>query len=93
MLARPIQRVEPSSTQSSPSRRAVVFIAAGSLPPVGSVSAKQPTSSPAAIPGSHRCFCSSVPYLWMADMASEPCTDTKVRQPLSAASSSRQTRP
>ena len=93
MLARPIQRLEPSITQPSPSRLAVVSIPAGSLPPLGSVSAKQPISSPAAMPGSQRCFCSSEPYLWIADIASEPCTDTKVRQPLSAASSSRQTSP
>jgi hypothetical protein len=91
--ARPIQRFAPSITQSSPSRRAVVVIAAGSEPPCGSVSAKHPMSSPFAMPGSHRCFCSSVPYLWMALIASEPCTETNVRQPLSAASSSRHARP
>ena len=91
--ARPIQRFAPSSTQPSPSRRATVVIAAGSLPPCGSVSAKQPISSPAAMPGSQRCFCSSEPYLWIALIASDPCTDTKVRQPESAASSSRHTSP
>ena len=46
----------------------------GSLPAVGSVSPKQPISSPAAMPGSHCCFCSSEPCLWMALIASDPCT-------------------
>ena len=91
--ASPIQRFAPSSTHPSPSRRATVVMAAGSLPPCGSVSAKHPTSSPAAMPGSQRSFCSSEPYLWMALIASDPCTDTNVRQPLSAASSSRHTSP
>ena len=36
---------------------------AGSLPAVGSVSPKQPISSPLAMPGSHCCFCSSEPCL------------------------------
>ena len=61
---------------------------AGSLPAVGSVSPKQPISSPVAIPGSQRCLCSSLPNLWIALMASEPCTDTNVRSPESPASSS-----
>ncbi len=91
--AKPIQRLAPSITQSSPSRRAVVLIAAGSLPPCGSVRAKQPMRSPRAIGGSHSAFCSSEPNLEMALMASEPCTETKVRQPLSAASNSWQTSP
>ena len=43
-------------------RRARVCIAAGSLPAVGSVSPKQPSFSPAAIAGSQRRRCSSVPY-------------------------------
>ncbi len=51
------------------------------------------SNSPAAMPGSHRCFCSSDPYFAMALMARDPCTDTNVRHPLSAASSSRQTSP
>ena len=93
MLARPIQRLAPVSTQSSPSRRAVVSMPAGSLPPDGSVSAKHPMSSPRAMPGSHWLFCSSEPNFEIADIARDPCTETNVRQPLSAASSSRQTRP
>ena len=66
---------------------------AGSLPPCGSVSPKQPITSPRAIRGSHSCFCSSEPCFAIADIASEPCTETKVRHPESAASSSWQTRP
>ena len=61
---------------------------AGSLPAVGSVRPKQPISSPAAIPGSQRCFCSSEPNLWIALIAREPWTLTKVRTPESPASSS-----
>ena len=92
-LASPIQRLRPPMIQSEPSRLAVVCIPAGSLPPVGSVRAKQPTRSPRAIGGSHSLFCSSEPNLEIALMASEPCTETKVHHPLSAASSSRQTKP
>ena len=51
----------PLSTQPSPSRRADVRIAAGSLPASGSVRPKQPITSPAAIGSSQRCFCSSEP--------------------------------
>ena len=61
--ARPIQRLVPVSSQPSPSRTAVVSMLDGSLPAVGSVSPKQPTSSPVAIPGSQRCLCSSLPNL------------------------------
>lgn len=68
-------------------------IAAGSLPPSGSVRAKQPIRSPRAIGGNHSAFCSSEPNLEIALIASDPCTEMKVRQPLSAASSSWQTRP
>ena len=65
----------------------------GSLPAVGSVRPKQPTISPAAMPGSHRCFCSSVPNVAIALMASDPCTETNVRIPESPASSSIAARP
>ena len=84
---------EPSRTQSSPSRRARVRIEAGSEPWSGSVSPKQPIASPAAIRGSHSCLCSSVPQRRIANIASEPCTDTRLRTPESVASSSRQARP
>ena len=88
MEARPIQRFEPSRTHSSPSSRAVVSIAAGSDPADGSVRPKQPIASPRAIRGSHSVFCSSEPNFAIADIASEPWTDTNVRIPESPASSS-----
>ena len=88
----------PSSTQSlrsSPgvSRRARVRIPPGSDPKSGSVSPKHPISSPDAMPGSQRSFCSSEPCFQIANMASEPWTDTTERRPLSPASSSRQASP
>ena len=83
----------PFSTQSSPSRRARVRMLAGSLPESGSVSPKQPITSPAAMRGSHSCFCSSEPNFQIGNMASEPWTDTKLRAPESPASSSRQASP
>ena len=91
--ARPIQRLAPLMTQPPPSRCAVVVMLAGSLPASGSVRPKQPISSPAAIGGSQRCFCASLPNLAMALMASDPCTLTKVRSPESPASSSSAARP
>ena len=91
--ASPIQRLRPSSTQSPPTRRAVVRIDPGSLPASGSVSAKHPIASPAAIAGSQRCFWASEPHAWIAVIASDPCTDANVRNPVSPASSSRHARP
>ena len=44
---------------------------------------KQPIASPVAIDGSHCLRCSSVPCRWIANIASEPCTDTRLRSPLS----------
>ena len=84
---------EPLSTQSVPSRRARVRIEAGSEPASGSVSPKQPMASPVAIRGSHASFCSSEPCCQIANIASEPWTETSDRTPASAASSSRQARP
>ena len=66
---------------------------AGSEPASGSVSPKQPMASPVAIRGSHSSFCASDPCFQMANIASEPCTETSERMPASAASSSRQARP
>ena len=83
----------PWRTQSSPSRRARVRIELGSDPASGSVSPKQPIASPAAIRGSHSRFCSSDPQRWIAYIASEPWTETRLRSPLSPASSSRQVSP
>ncbi len=83
----------PFRIQSSPERLAFVRMLDGSLPESGSVSPKQPMASPAAMRGSHSCFCSSLPNFQIGNMASEPCTDTKLRAPLSPASSSRHARP
>src|SRR6266700_3302876 len=69
----------PDSTQSVPSRRAEVRIAAGSDPASGSVSPKQPIASPVAILGSQASLCPSDPHRQMANIASEPCTDTSDR--------------
>ena len=83
----------PLSTQSPPSRLALVRMLPGSEPWSGSVRPKQPMASPVAMRGSHSCFCSSLPQRQMANMASEPCTETSERMPESEASSSRQARP
>ncbi len=91
--ARPIQRLAPVITQSSPSRRAKVVMLPGSDPEPGSVRPKQPITSPAAMRGSHSVFCSSEPCFAIADIASEPCTETNVRNPESPASSSSAARP
>ena len=56
-----IQAFWPLITHSSPSRTAVVRIAAGSEPASGSLSAKAGESSPEAQRGSHFCFSSSLP--------------------------------
>ena len=89
-----IHILAPSSTQSpEASRRAIVRIELGSEPESGSVNPKQPISSPAAIPGNHRCLCSSEPKAWIGNMARDPCTDMKLRAPESPASSSRHARP
>ena len=56
-----IHILAPFSTQSVPSRRRVRAHRAGSEPASGSVRPKQPIASPAAIRGSHCCFCSSEP--------------------------------
>ena len=93
MLPLVIHILVPSRTQSGPSRRAVVRIPAGLDPKSGSVRPKQPIASPAASRGSHSRLCSSDPQRWMEYIDSDPCTDTKLRSPLSAASSSAQARP
>jgi hypothetical protein len=83
----------PLRTQSSPSRRAVVRMPPGSEPKSGSVRPKHPIASPAAIRGSHSCFCSSDPYAQIANIASDPWTETSERIPESEASSSRHASP
>jgi len=83
----------PERTQPVPLGLALVVIPPGSEPWSGSVRPKQPSASPVAILGSHSSFCSSEPYRQIGYMASEPCTDTRLRRPVSAASSSRQATP
>src|ERR1700729_3607255 len=83
-----IHILRPLRIQSDPSRRARVVIEAGSEPASGSVRPKQPSSSPAAMPGNQCCFCSSEPNRQIANIASDPCTETIDRMPESAASSS-----
>src|SRR5947209_6235046 len=61
MLALVMNRLEPLSTYSSPSRRAVVRMAAESEPEPASVSAYAHNDSPLASRGSHWSFCSPVP--------------------------------
>ena len=78
MLALPIQRLAPSSTQESPSRRTVVSSATESEPWSGSVSAKAPIRSSVAIPGSQRCLCSSLPSRLIVPMASPDWTPRNV---------------
>src|SRR5947207_12601161 len=56
-----MKRFEPSRTYSSPSRRAVVRIAAESEPEPDSVSAYAGSHSPKANLGRYRSFCSSLP--------------------------------
>ena len=51
----------PVSTHSSPSRTALLRIAATSEPMPGSLIENAPRTSPVAIRGRYLCFCSSVP--------------------------------
>ena len=83
----------PERTQPVPLGLALVFMLPGSEPWSGSVRPKQPSASPVAILGSHSSFCSSEPYRQIGYMASEPWTETRLRRPVSAASSSRQATP
>ena len=84
---------EPLRTQPPSVFFARVRIAAGLEPASGSVSPKQPIVVPSAIPGSHFSFCSSLPQRWMANIASDPCTEQNERSPESPASSSRHVSP
>ncbi len=73
----------PFRIQSEPSRRACVRIEPGSEPASGSVSPKQPMTSPRCIGGSQRSFCSSEPKRQIGNIASEPCTETALLTPAS----------
>ena len=89
----PIQRLAPSSTQSSPSRRALVSSATESEPCSGSVSANAPIASSRAIAGSQRSFCSSEPSRSIDFIASPDCTPRNVPRLPSPRWSSMFTRP
>ena len=65
-----IQFFWPLITHSSPSRTAVVRIAAGSLPASGSESAKAGDHSPLAHFGRKRSFSSSEPKSWIGSVPS-----------------------
>ena len=89
----PIQRLAPSMTQESPSRRAVVSRAIESEPCLGSVRAKAPILSSRAIGGSQRSFCSAEPSMAIVFMASPDWTPRKVARLPSPRCSSMCTRP
>ena len=88
-----VEVVEYDSSTVGNKRRVTVYTPPGFDPKSGSVSPKHPIASPAARRGSHSCFCSSEPYFQIEYIDSEPCTETKLRIPLSTASSSRHASP
>ncbi|MNT74057.1 hypothetical protein D3C72_2128330 [compost metagenome] len=63
----------PLITYSSPSRTAVVRTALRSLPVPGSVMAMARMISPEQMPGSHCCFCSSLPQRLMYGAMTSEC--------------------
>jgi hypothetical protein len=66
-----IQFFVPEMTYSSPSLRAVVLIAAASLPVPGSESAKQPSALPDASRGRKHSFCCWVPNSRIGEIQSD----------------------
>jgi hypothetical protein len=86
----PIQRLAPSSTHVSPSRRAVVSSPpATSEPPLGSVKAKAPIVSNEDIFGSQRSCCSGDPQKAMLPIAKPLWTPKKVAIEVSTRENSR----
>ena len=71
----------PFITQSLPRRFAWVFMLTGSEPPCGSVSPKQPISSPRRHARQVLLRCSSLPKAWIGYMQRLDCTETKLRSP------------
>ena len=74
----------PFRTYSSPSRTAIVLMFCTSLPASGSVSPSPAWTSPLAMRGSRRSFCSTVPWSAMIDAARwwVPITPLTLIQPL-----------
>ncbi len=67
-----IHVLQPSSTQSPPSRTARIVIAATSEPASGSDSANAAIAVPCATAGSQRAFCASLPASVIAPLP-RPC--------------------
>src|SRR6266446_5787393 len=79
--ALPIHRFSPLRIQVSPSRFAVVVSPPEAPDPTsGSVRPKQPIFSKRAMGGSHFCFCSSDPSIYIEPIARPLCTPTKVEK-------------
>ena len=78
-----IQVLAPLTRYPSPCGRAVVVMACRSEPPPGSVSAIAARTSPVAIRGRYRCFCSAVPKFSsiLATTVCPPIAPAKVIQP------------
>eukprot|EP00967_Tisochrysis_lutea_P141030 scaffold258431_cov37-Tisochrysis_lutea.AAC.2 len=76
-----IQVFDPVSTHSraAGSHRARASMCDGSEPWLGSVNAKQPTTSPLASRGSHSAFCSSDPKMAIGCIRRELWTDIALR--------------
>ena len=83
-----IHILDPLTVYRSPSRVAVVCMACRSEPPPGSVSAIVARSSPVAIRGRYRCFCSSVPNMTsnLATTVWPPIAPARLIQPRASSS-------
>ena len=80
--------MRPLSTHPSASRRAVVVMLWVLVPASGSVIAKAMVPVPSQMPGSQRCFCSSVPYrLMIVPQIAGLTTISSRGQPCAASSS------
>ncbi len=74
----------PFRTKSSPSRTAVVRIAAASLPASGSVDAQAPISEPSHRPGSQRCCSCGVPCSQIGTLPITQCAPSDRPNPPSS---------
>src|SRR5258708_3457188 len=85
---------DPLSSQVPSGRSfAIVIIPDGFEPKSGSVSPKQPITSPPPILGRYFFFCSSLPNAKIGYIARAPCTEANDRMPESPRSSSCMIRP